>query len=662
MCGFYGQISFNKDNVLSDINTKGIDKSLYNRGPDSQGSVKFNEDKFYESAITEKFSGYLYFRRLAIQDLDDRSNQPFLNNSKKVGIVFNGEIYNFIELRDELIKLGHIFSTSSDTEVVINSYLQWDKECFKKFKGMFAIVIIDLRKKKLLLARDQFGIKPIYIYAQPGILKFASTVNSILVSDPKKKYHVNKDIIRDFLITGVAEKYRQTFISEIIKIDPAEYTEIYFKKIGNIDLNNVINKATNYWSPIKEKENISFEDAVEKTRLLVKASVERHMISDVQVTNTLSGGIDSSSILAFASNIKSQNNQILSYGYINDDVPDDNEEKYMLQAQQKFGSKLNKVFVNKDYFDKKIDDFLSTQFDPVTNLSAFAQYSVYEKISKDGYKVALDGQGADEVFLGYGKHLDTYITYLINNSRFKEVIGILKGSDMGNNSQSNILVLRIKNALKSVSEFDNPDLDLLRKTVRRLDINTNKSNNKGMINELFDWDANDSNLIHHQMGLIDIQKNVDPYLAQRIEFFRSGLQQLLCFEDKNAMRFSVENRVPFLDTDIYEFIFSLKPEYLISKDGISKYVLREAMKDYLPEEILMRRRKLGLTTPMALWNLYLKDELLEDSPEELNKIGINQFALKTVKQAYKNGDSGSGGILFRIYTCVSFVKRISHFL
>ena len=243
----------------------------------------------------------------------------------------------------------------------------------------------------------------------------------------QKKYHVNKDTIRDFLITGVAEKYRQTFISEIIKIDPAEYTEIYFNEIGNIDLNNVINNATNYWSPIKEKENISFEDAVEKTRLLVKASVERHMIADVQVTNTLSGGIDSSSILAFASNIKSQNNQILSYGYINDDVPDDNEEKYMLQAQQKFRSKLNKVFVDKDYFDKKIDDFLSTQFDPVTNLSAFAQYSLYEKISKDGYKVSLDGQGADEVFLGYGKHLDTYITYLMNNSRFKEVIGILKG-------------------------------------------------------------------------------------------------------------------------------------------------------------------------------------------------------------------------------------------
>jgi len=662
MCGFYGHIIINQDTSVRETNIDAINDSLYNRGPDSKGLIYFDSKNFSDTRIGSDLEGLLLFRRLAIQDLDDRSNQPFLCNKNKIGIVFNGEIYNFKELRDELSKRGYLFKTKSDTEVVINSYNEWGKECFNRFRGMFAIVIVDLNKRKLVISRDHFGIKPLYFYSESGVLRFGSNILSILSANRNTKFSLNEEVIKDFARTGVAEKYRQTSFTEIYKVDPAEHIEIDFLQIESLSNEKLMSQGVYYWTPLQEKKELDFDSAVKQTQSLLTQSIKRHMVADVPITNTLSGGIDSSSILALASELNTANEPIISFGYINEDVKEDNEEIYMETARQRFGSELRKITVDQEYFNQKIDDFLATQFEPVTNLSPFAQYAVYEKISSDGFKVALDGQGADEVYLGYGKHLDTYLTYLIQNHKFLEVRKILRGSDMGKNTQSQIMVLRIKNAMKAIKKVTSPDHLALLKDLKNLE--ERKPPNSINIEELFSEDVHEYGLIPNQKNLITLQEGVDDYLGQRLEFFRSGLQQLLSFEDKNAMRFSVENRVPFLDVDIYESTFAFPPDYLISEKGLSKFALREAMKNYLPESILQRRRKLGLTTPMFLWNKFLESRFMKIGEDDyLSKANwINQKALQKIKEEYISGIIAYGNILFRLFTISEFHKNVSKFL
>jgi len=517
--------------------------SIRHRGPDAEG--------FFESGRLS-----LGHRRLSIID-PAGGRQPVTNENGRLVLVYNGEVYNFRELRAELAQLGHVFSTQSDSEVVIHAYEQWGPEAFKHFNGMWALAIADLDRDSIILCRDHFGIKPLYYARAPHRFLFASEIKAIL-QDPEFSTRPNDQIIYEYLAYNLHDHREETFFEGVYRLPAAHYAVV--------DASGV--RLHSYWTPRLGTDGNP--DPAEFRRLF-RESVRRRLIADVPVGACLSGGLDSSTIVRLMNSLleekaqdsESMGGRLETFSAVFGNDPID-ESEYIAEAVRGTTANPHLVAPTPHEFVAELEAFVWHQDEPLVSTGPYAQWRVMREAAKY-VKVLLDGQGGDELLAGYVPYHLVYLRQLLRQRRWGTLIRETLAS-------TDVLLPLVRRRLRS------------RRRSRRID-------EKGLIRPEFRSAVREP---------VDSRPQDD--LKRRLveDLTVYSLPCLLRYEDRNSMAFSMESRVPYLDQQLVEHILSL-PDEAIIRGGWSRAVLREAMRGVLPEKIRTRRWKVGFTTPEIRW-------------------------------------------------------------
>jgi len=578
MCGICGIYNF--DQATPDMNK--IDSMMSvmkHRGPDDEGT--WNDNK-----------SALGFVRLSIIDLSHDGNQPMVDESGKYIIAFNGEIYNYIELRNELSAKGHNFRTKTDSEVLLKGYIEWGCEVLDKCNGMFAFVIYNNYEKKLFAARDRYGVKPFYYFYDKEQFVFCSEITPLINVFPEQKL-VNDESIYNYLIFNRTDYNSDTFFSNIKRMPHGSYM-IVDKSVNIIKWYNLKDRI----SPIKSDYRITE---------LLESSIKLRLRSDVPIGLCLSGGLDSStlaSILINKYNLKEINtfSAVYSKNYKYDESVFINEYRNTLN---------NMYFVTpsaQTLFDDK-DDFIRAHGEPLPSTSPYAQYKVMQ-IASDKVKVTLDGQGADEELAGYHYFFGNYYKELFNNYKYLKLIKELLGY-LGNHKSFY--------ALKTFIYF-------LLSSERQTNLRVNRY---GYINKNFNERFKKDNFISTNLYS---SSDLNEALYNHFEY---KLEHLLKWEDRNSMFFSIEARLPFLDYRFVEYTLGLPSDQKI-RDGQTKYIMRKEMRNILPENIRTRQSKVGFDTPEDEWfREPFFVEYIYDIISSTTFKNTNYFDVEKVKGLYK---------------------------
>jgi asparagine synthase (glutamine-hydrolysing) len=556
MCGIAGFCGLQDKKLI-----KQMSSDMEHRGPDGDG--------FY---LDENLS--MVNRRLAIIDRAG-GDQPIYNEDKTIVVVYNGEIYNYRELREELEAKGHVFRTHSDTEIIVHGYEEWGDTSFDRYNGMFGIALYDIKKKRLLLVRDHFGIKPLYYSVQGSTLLFGSEIKPIINSGLVEKAPNDETIYR-YLMYRIHDEGEETFFKGVRRLLPGQMM-IFEKGVHRIQSYTKIRKDL---SSTKPKAVCTQEDIETFEQLLTKA-IQMRLVSEVPVGTCLSGGLDSSTVVAVANKLlreKAQDSGSLGKeqkaysavfpGSVND------EEKYIdaLIAQLKHIDNV-KVFPKPEEFFTDLEDFILYQEEPTISTGPYAQYQVMRKAHED-VTVLLDGQGADEMMAGY---LPYYFVYIKQMMKRGEYFKLLREVWSSRDIFWKLALQKLTYSLGFQKKISMGNLlkDSFKKQYSKSRFQTVSDNLKERLLE---------------------------------DIFGNSLQSLLRYEDKNAMRFSIEGRVPFLDMNLIKFLFTL-PDDAIIQHGWNKSILRKAFASYLPDMISQRRNKIGFTTPENEWFLRMKNRI-----------------------------------------------------
>jgi asparagine synthase (glutamine-hydrolysing) len=543
MCGISG--TFGKE--ISSDKTLNLTLSLMQqRGPDANGSYV---------ELVQNNNIQLLHSRLAIIDLDNRSNQPFYANN--CVLVFNGEIYNYLELKNELIGHGHSFASSSDTEVIIKAYLQWGVSCFNKFEGMWAIALFDKNKESLVLSRDRFGEKPFYYCVVEGTLYFGSEVKFIRALLCNKKIEVDIDKIKKYLVYGFKTLYNnpsETFYSNIKLLPPAHYAVV--KDASNIILKRYY--ATSY-NPVE----MSMEDAIYGSKYYLEESLKIRLRSDVPLAFCLSGGIDSSTLVGMA--VKNFQYNAHTFSIIDSDKRYD-ERDYINSTVDFLNCKSSLVQINKDNFFDRLKSLVEYHDSPVSTISYYIHSFLSEEISKSGYKIAISGTAADEIFTGYYDHYNLWLAEMSQRNDFDELV------EQWRNGYGRF----VRNpALKNPKHYIN---------------NENNIDHFFLNSELFNsFMIEPLNYSHSNTAYTKLSKLRNRMLN---ELNNEIVPVILKEDDANSMMFSIENRSPFLDTRLVDFLYSIPDRYLVNSGNL-KWLLREVGKGLYPENVRTSKEKKG---------------------------------------------------------------------
>lgn len=624
MCGISG--IWDREHRLSPIAP--MMEALHHRGPDDEGYLFLNTDSgdSFEAGgaatVAElklppvgstSFENYdLAFgsRRLAILDLSSAGHMPMPYGGGKLWITYNGEIYNYLELREELGALGHAFSSHSDTEVILAAYAEWGIDCLSHFNGMFAFALWDAYRQRLFCARDRFGIKPFYYHWDRDAFFFASEIKSLL-QHPAVPRKANDQAIFDYLSRLLSDHNDQSFFDDIHSLPPAHFLVI--------DISTMQLTIEQWWqASINPEIGVSSRDNGEEVysefRALLEDAIRVRLRSDVPVGTCLSGGLDSSSIVCLANELLMREEVVPSHlvGEHQKTFTARNKEaeideyQYSHMIVQQTGADEHLIYPSGEMLWQELERFVWHMDEPVESTSMYHQWNVMRLASQHDVTVLLDGQGGDEILAGYYYYYPPYL------SQIRQQQGLASAARAGWD------IARIGGA---------PAVEMLwGHAVNRLP-----------------WRLQQLARFVHQpkptpggggSGLTNLQ--LDPGFAQRFwerrwrpdgpvdadglmgllyrDLTSTNLPKLLRYEDRNSMAFSLETRLPFLDYRLVEMVFKLPLSSRIH-DGWSKWILRRAMKDILPPEISWRRNKLGFPTPEKTWLLggsrFIRQLLLE---------------------------------------------------
>lgn len=586
MCGIAGFHGFRDDDLIREIS-----KEIEHRGPDGEGF-------FFNDKAT------LLNRRLAIIDVKG-GMQPIYNEDKSIVVVYNGEIYNYLELAEELKRRGHKFKTKSDTEVIVHGYEEWGEGCFDRLNGMFAIALYDIRNKKLILVRDHFGIKPVYFASKGSRFVFGSEIRAIIKSGIVRK-RPNDRIIYRYLKYRIHDDQRETFFKDVFRLLPGEMLVIRDSKY----------EIKNY-TTLKQDLLKLPETGIDNGRFkkeLIKA-IKYRLISEVPVGTCLSGGLDSSTVVAVVNKLlKEKAREAESVGKIQKTFSAvfpgsiNDEEKYIDELLRKVNAESHKVTPDPVEFFNELHDFINTQEEPTISTGPYAQYKVMQMAHKK-VTVVLDGQGSDEMMAGYLPYYFVYLRELFDNGKYFRLF---------RESLSSVDVFK-RYLLAKLEKAIPPDELLKQDFVKR----------------------------HSRERFVVENGNLKKRLVEDI--FSNSLQALLRYEDKNAMKFSIEGRVPFLDFNLLKTVFSMPNEAII-KNGWNKNILREATKDLLPALINRRRNKIGFTTPENEWFMKMKNRIYSvfSSSEFASRKYFDQERVLSAFQKFIDGRSTDSMVFWRI--------------
>jgi asparagine synthase (glutamine-hydrolysing) len=610
MCGIFCLINLRSDPSTSPL-VKGTE-IISHRGPDDEGYMLFdNQGEFHNylgtntskksieshklKMIPDKFPWKVGFghKRLSIIDLSPAGHQPMIDPESGLALIFNGEIYNYKELRIELEQKGHRFKTATDTEVLLRSWDEWGVDAPPHFNGMFAFIIHDAKKRRLYVVRDRFGVKPLYYTNKPGYIAFASEVKQLRTL-PEYQLFLNEQNAYDYLRYGFVDHNSGTFEQEVNQVDLGNYIEV--------NLENNTYHHIKWYDLLPQKWTGSFEEASEQFYFLLKDSVRLRMRSDVPVGSALSGGLDSSIIVSLMREVLNDQNQgeypIKTITSCFDEEKYD-EWKYANRVIKRINGKPYRIFPTFEKLIEDIDKFLWHMDYPLGSTSQFSQWCVFKGAFKAGLKVMIDGQGADEQLAGYeGNDMSLY-TGLLNQFKVKELAketiaycryhkrfptGYLIGAAQNNIPE--VLLNLLPEKFRVIKQYPP---DWLR----------TKRNSTQM-----KWPGS-------------LQKSLFRQIT------KAPLPSLLRYEDRNSMAFSIESRVPFMDYRLIEFTQSL-PESYIYRRGERKHILRKTFYDLVPKEIIERKDKMGFVSAEENW---LKYEGKNWFMEQVSEAGNNMSDL-----------------------------------
>ncbi len=562
MCGIGGIVSPNPVNLSMIHEMMDIQS---HRGPDGQGFLIYSKEGI---TINPERSNNIHgtvalgHRRLSILDTSESGSQPMSLANQRFWITYNGEIYNYLELKSELQQAGYQFKTGTDTEVILTSYAAWGVDCFKKFNGMWALAILDLEQRVLVLSRDRFGEKPLHYFQYNESLIFSSEIKGIIAAAPQEDFTANTALITDYLRFGVANHTDETFFKEIKSFPPTSYAVISLDHPHHWT-------PKKYWHLLENEEisAISFEEAKHHLQELFLSSLKLRLRSDVPVGFCLSGGLDSSSIVCGVAKLASHDH-LETFTAVSD-LPQYSEKDWAESVINHVKAQPNFIQTQVSSFLDELPQLLWHQEEPFTTTSIYAQWSVMAQARGKSIPVLLDGQGADEILCGYRKF---YLFYLQNLLKRKNISLFLKES-FALMVRGDRNILNYRDGFRYLPPF-------LR----------NKLEGKG-----HQFIAN--NLLN---SLINLGSSTTIAQKQHDDLFHFSLPSLLRYEDRNSMAWSIESRVPFLDHRLVEFLVSLPVEYKLHK-GLSKYIMRQSFTNFVPSNILSRRDKMGFVTPQDVW-------------------------------------------------------------
>lgn len=599
MCGIAG-FNWRDSNLINKISEK-----IKHRGPDQFGD-------FCDESVS------LGHRRLSIIDLSEKGKQPMCNEDKTIWITFNGEIYNFQEIKDELLKKGHTFRSNTDTEVIIHSYEEWGEKCVNGFNGMWAFCIYDSKKKIFFLSRDRFGKKPLYYFLEKGKFIFSSEIKAILESGIKKE--LNPTSVSSFL----AYRYvlgEETFFKNLFKLLPAH--NLVFDLVSKKIIKNY-----EYWDLISEEKTTSEEEAISKVEESLIKSVNYRKISDVPLGVILSGGLDSSIVSAILSNSESSPINTFTVKF-KEDLFD--ETKFAKLVANKYNANYSEVILDTSNFIEVMKEYIQFKDEPIGVPNEIALYLLSKKISEK-VKVVLSGEGADEIFEGYGRIFSSARDYYLLK-KIQEKYSIEEAK------------IKYPNLFSKYPEFFSSALDHFlfmygywkKEELNKILLESSKK----------DWSE------IFRKAFCKINANYEKIISYI--FLKIHLPGLLNRLDSPTMANSIEARAPFLDFNLANLAFNLplnlKTRWKTNEldfdetcdktsenKNISKFVLKELSKKYLPSEII-ERKKQGFPLPLDNWfegnMLEFSKKLLLTPNSKISKV-INLNELNSWINSSKN--------------------------
>ena len=629
MCGFCGFISLNNKKEYNQSILRDMNNALHHRGPDDEGY--YTKDNIF-----------LAHKRLSILDLNKRSSQPFKNKDESIILLFNGEIYNYLELKKELEDINYEFNTSSDTEVLLACYEIWGIDLLKKIKGMFSFSITDLKKNIIFCARDHFGQKPFYYYLNDNSFIFSSELRSLI-----KNKEISKKLDYDNVISYL---HYDSFVGETTpiknckKLLPSEYL-IY-------DIKNKKIKKDKYWSLNYVRVESNKSRIESKISSLLKNSVDQHLRSDVPIAIYLSGGIDSTSLAAIAKKeLKSSNLTAFNLKF---NEPSFDEDKQASFSSNELGIRLITHSISEEESIKKSLSLIDNLDEPLSDPGYLAVGIIAEFVKQNNFKVVISGDGGDELFGGYEPFLKLkYFKIIKKFSIFKKLINIFNKINkdsfayMGFNYKLKVFA---KGLLSDDDFFNSRWLSsYLEEDIKKLI--TPYVLKKSMFCE--------KKSIYWFIKKIFLEtKIIDDKDKLFLQFQRHYLPNLICSHtDKANMNFSIEARSPFLDKDLFEYVNSIKHKELYKKNKAKKYLRNYLEKNNLKK--ISNAKKKGFTVPIAKWiKNNLRSEIL-DTLSESNIDKLNFINYEYVKNLIDDHISEKHNNYKKIWTLFVLVKWIN---
>lgn len=556
------------------------------RGPDGTGVIGLSQNRELTGTAESHVWGAVGQVRLAVVDLSDSNSQPMYSPCGRFILAFNGEIYNYRELRRDLVSTGHQFRTSGDTEVLLQALVKWGLDALPRLRGMFAFVFVDAQQRSVIAARDRYGIKPLYAWIDRDQIHFASEIKQF-TAIPRWRARLNERRAVEYLLYGVTDHNQETMFADVQHVSPGVAIVLKHDSLHTP-------KVIRWWNPTREHFSGSLEESSAIYRDLFKESLKLHLGADVPIASCLSGGLDSSAIVGAVSQwfpfraahhtftASSENSAI-------------NEVHYAESVNSFSGATGHVTTPRISQLWCDLEQLVWHQDEPFPTTSIFAQWCVFREVQRFGIKVALDGQGADEQLAGYNSFINLKVLSDIERGRLLRALLSLQ-------SFSRSSRLRPSTVLSAIA------YRYLPRHLRKI-----SGGLAGVMSQ--------NSSLWLNPNVVKAVDPCDPFLINgkhpktigemsRDMVDRSNLPMLLRFEDRNSMAFGIEARVPFVDHVLMEFALTLPEEHLIG-DGLTKLVLRKAVDDCLPVFVSSRKDKIGFQTDEHAWMIQSRDEVLQ---------------------------------------------------
>jgi asparagine synthase (glutamine-hydrolysing) len=544
------------------------------------GRFSYSPSRLFPEDIPPGAFGCLGHRRLSIIDVSATGHQPMSSHDGRYWIVYNGEVYNHVELRKELESLGHEFQSQSDTEVILHAYRRWGSLCLSRFNGMFAFVLFDLLERKIFATRDRYGIKPLYYWFSPGgFVAFASEIKQFM-SLPGWRATVNGQRAYDFLNWGILDHTEETLFAGVKQVRGGEFVDCCIDNLqGDLPICR--------WyavSPEPFKGNLS--GAATAFRHVFEDAVRMRLRADVPVGSCLSGGLDSSSIVCVANSLLRERNLEFLHKTFSafSEIKEFDESAYVREVTNESKVEDYHTYVRIDGLPEALDGITWHQDEPFESTSVYAQWEVFKLARQAGMKVLLDGQGADETLGGYHSFFAFRFAALLRALEWKLLWSEIRETKRLHGFGTLLVTQEILNLVLP---------DVFRQPLRKFAGKSSSSPPHWLDVKILGAKAADP--------LAGNGGTPSTFLEFSISQLTSvHLPMLLHWEDRNSMAHSIESRLPFLDYRLVEFTLGLPDDHKLSR-GMTKRVLREAMADFLPEGVRKRVDKMGFFTPESIW-------------------------------------------------------------